>query len=79
MSPNHKAYVTLTVHLEHKGKPLIMILDVVEVAKLHLGVNLAAAFVGVLKDFKIDHKVIVVLLCWLEELIDSTDALRDMQ
>ena len=57
----------------------MMILDVVEVATLHSGVNLAAVFVGVLKDFKIDHKVIVVLLCWLEELINSTDALRDMR
>jgi hypothetical protein len=56
-SPNHKAYVALTVHLEHKGKPLCMVLDVVEVAKSHSGVNLATAFAAVLKDFRIEHKV----------------------
>jgi hypothetical protein len=33
-SPNHKAFVALTVHLEQKGKPLCIILDVVEVAKV---------------------------------------------
>jgi hypothetical protein len=56
-SPNHKAYVALTVHFEHKGKPMCMILDVVEVAKSHSGVNLATAFASVLKDFHIEHKV----------------------
>jgi hypothetical protein len=65
------SYVALTVHLELKGKPLMMILDVVEVAKSHSGVNLAAAFIGVLKDFKIDHKVIVVLLRWFWALNNS--------
>jgi hypothetical protein len=56
-SPNHKAYVALTVHLEHKGKPLCMVLDIVEVAKSHSGINLATAFASVLKDFRIEHKV----------------------
>ncbi|KIM42535.1 hypothetical protein M413DRAFT_34098, partial [Hebeloma cylindrosporum] len=43
-SPNHRAYVALTVHFEHNGEPVCMILDVVEVAKSHTGVNLAVAF-----------------------------------
>ena len=33
-SPNHRAYVALTVHFEHEGKPVCLILDVVEVAKV---------------------------------------------
>jgi hypothetical protein len=33
-SPNHKAYVAISVHMEHKGQPLSMILDLVEVAKV---------------------------------------------
>jgi hypothetical protein len=33
-SPNHMAFVALTVHLERNGKPLSMVLDVVEVAKV---------------------------------------------
>jgi hypothetical protein len=33
-SPNHKAYVAVTVHLEMNGEPVSMILDVVEVAKV---------------------------------------------
>jgi hypothetical protein len=33
-SPNHKAYIAVTVHLEVKGAPLSMLLDIVEVAKV---------------------------------------------
>ncbi|EIM91972.1 uncharacterized protein STEHIDRAFT_47451, partial [Stereum hirsutum FP-91666 SS1] len=33
-SPNHKAYIALTVHFEHNGAPISMILDIVEVAKV---------------------------------------------
>ena len=43
-SPNQRAYVAITVHLEHKGEPISMLLDIVEVAQSHTGVNLAAAF-----------------------------------
>ena len=56
-SPNHKAYVAITGHLEHEGKPLTMLLDIVEVAKSHTGVNLASAFSDILKSFGIDEKV----------------------
>lgn len=56
-SPNHKAYVALTVHLERDGKPLSMLLDVVEVPKSHSGVNLARAFADVLQMFRIKEKV----------------------
>ncbi|TFK80194.1 hypothetical protein K466DRAFT_446761, partial [Polyporus arcularius HHB13444] len=43
-SPNHRAYMAVTAHLEHKGEPLCFLLDLVEVAKSHTGVNLATAF-----------------------------------
>jgi hypothetical protein len=33
-SPNHKAFVAVSVHLEHNGEPISMVLDVVEVAKV---------------------------------------------
>ncbi|KAG1730510.1 uncharacterized protein EDB91DRAFT_1239076 [Suillus paluster] len=33
-SPNHKAFMAESVHLEHKGKPVAMILDIVEVPKV---------------------------------------------
>ena len=56
-SPNHKAYVAFTVHFKHEGIPLSMLLDLVEVAKLHSGVNLAEAFVKVLEEFGIEDKV----------------------
>jgi hypothetical protein len=36
---------------------MCMILDVVEVAKSHSGINLATAFASVLKEFRIEHKV----------------------
>ncbi|KAG1850974.1 hypothetical protein C8R48DRAFT_570468, partial [Suillus tomentosus] len=43
-SPNHQVYVTVSVHLEHEGQPLSMILDIVEVSKSHIGANLAEVF-----------------------------------
>jgi hypothetical protein len=33
-SPNHKAFVALTVHLERNGTPLCLVLDIVEVAQV---------------------------------------------
>jgi hypothetical protein len=56
-SPNHKAYVAVTVHFEHDGKPISMVLDLVEVAMSHSGVNLAAAFAQILDEFGISSKV----------------------
>ncbi|KAH7917204.1 hypothetical protein BV22DRAFT_1026831, partial [Leucogyrophana mollusca] len=55
--PNHRAYVAVTVHLEVKGEPLCMILDVVEVEKLHTGIELASTFAKMLEDFGISEKV----------------------
>ena len=57
MSPNHKAYIATCVHFEEKGEPLSMLLDLVELACSHSGVNLAAAFLEILKEFGISHKV----------------------
>jgi hypothetical protein len=55
--PNHKALVAITVHLEHEGIPICLLLDIVEVARSHTGVNLAIAFAEVLNDFGIADKV----------------------
>jgi hypothetical protein len=56
-SPNHKAFIAVTVHFEHNGKPMCFLLDLVEVAVSHSGVNLAAAFAKILNDFGISEKV----------------------
>jgi hypothetical protein len=56
-SPNHKAFVAVTVHFEIGGEPSCMLLDIVEVAKSHSGVNLAAAFAQILDEFGISDKV----------------------
>ena len=58
-SPNHKAYTTITVHFEQEGVLISMLLDLVEVAKSHSGVNLAEAFTEVLEEFRIMDKVII--------------------
>ena len=47
----------MTVHLEQDGKPLSMLLDIVEVASSHSGVNLAEEFAKILNDFGISNKV----------------------
>ena len=57
-SPNQRAYVAITVHLEHKGEPMSMLLDIVEVAQSHTGDNLAAAFAKIMEDYKISEKVL---------------------
>ena len=56
-SPNHKVFVAVTVHFENNGVPLCMILDVVEVAISHSGVNLAAVFANILAEFGVSDKV----------------------
>src|SRR5436190_533781 len=56
-SPNHKAYVAITIHFEHDEKPICLLLDLVKVAKSHSGMNLASAFAKILADFGIAHKV----------------------
>ena len=56
-SPNNKAYVTISVHFEVNGVPVGMLLDVVEVPRSHMGVNLAAAFAKILDNFGISDKV----------------------
>ena len=61
-SPNHKAYVAVTVYFEMNGVPVSMLLNIVQVTKSHSGLNLAAAFVKILDDFCISNKVSLHLL-----------------
>ncbi|KAF9471532.1 hypothetical protein BDN70DRAFT_819880 [Pholiota conissans] len=56
-SPNHYAYIAITAHLELDGSPIAMVLDLVELPKLHSGLNLAIAFQNILQDFGIENKV----------------------
>jgi hypothetical protein len=73
-SPNHKAFVAITVHLEYEGEPLAMLLNIVEVAKSHSRHNLAEAFALVLSDFGISDKVrIPTILLYYNELTSTTD------
>jgi hypothetical protein len=58
-SPNQRAFVAVTVHFEHKGEPISMLLDIVEVVKSHTGENLAAAFAKIMEDFGISEKVFI--------------------
>lgn len=47
----------MTVHFEKDGVAMAMLLDVVEVAQSHSGVNLALAFAAILDEFGISDKV----------------------
>jgi hypothetical protein len=58
-SPNHKAYVAMTVRFQRDGVLVVMLLDLVEVAKSHSGTHLATVFVKILEDFMITDKVSV--------------------
>ena len=57
MLPNHKAYVAVSIHFEQDGVTVSMLLDIIEVVRSHLGLNLAAAFAKILDDFGISDKV----------------------
>jgi len=57
MSPNHKVFIAVTVHFKIDGVPMCMLLDLVEVATSHSGMNLAAAFAQILNKFGISEKV----------------------
>ena len=56
-SPNHKAYIAVTVHFENAGVPILMLLDLLEVPCSHSGFNLATAFAKILEEFEISDKV----------------------
>ena len=56
-SPNQRSYVAITVHFEYEGEPILMLLDIVEVARSHTGENLAAAFAKIMEDYEISEKV----------------------
>jgi hypothetical protein len=56
-SPNHRAFIAFTVHLEAQGEPLSFLLDFVELPKSHSGKNMAAAFTEILTDFGVEKKV----------------------
>ena len=47
----------MSIHFENDGVPVAMLLDLVEVAESHSGVNLALAFAGILDEFSISDKV----------------------
>ena len=53
--------MAITVHFEHRGEPISLLLDIVEVAKSHTGVNLATAFAKILEDYGISDKVMISL------------------
>lgn len=49
--------MAITVHLEHGGAPVSMLLDIVKLSCRHTGQNLAMAFSKVLREFGIEKKV----------------------
>jgi hypothetical protein len=60
------------VHLERMGKLFVTLLDLVEVAKSHTGVNLGIAFSTVLKNFGIQDKVRISKIFQRRSLISAT-------
>jgi hypothetical protein len=56
-SPNHRAFMAVTVHFVAENEPKCVILDVREVAKSHTGDNLSTEFHEILEEFGIESKV----------------------
>ena len=61
-SPNHRAFVAWTVHLEFQGQMLIFLLDIVELPVSHTGVTMAKAFQEMLTHFGLQQKVCTAIL-----------------
>ena len=71
MSPNQRAFITITVHLKHKGETISMLLDIVEVSKSHSRENLAAAFAKIMEDYGISKKAFISYTIYIY-IIDYT-------
>jgi hypothetical protein len=56
-SPNHRVFVAWTVHMEHEGRMVTFLLDIVEVPESHTGQALANAFQTMLEQFGLQNKV----------------------
>jgi hypothetical protein len=56
-SPNHKAFMAITVHFLVGREKKSVILDLVELPCSHTGDNMSTVFAKVLEDFGITHKV----------------------
>jgi hypothetical protein len=56
-SPNHKAYLAITVNFRVEKVSKSCLLDVVELPKSHTGVHMAEAISGVIHEFGIENKV----------------------
>ena len=78
-SPNQRAYVAVTVHFEHKGDPISMLLDIVEVAQSHTGANLAAAFAKIMEDYEISEKVYINFNVYVHFIKNSPDTRDNMR
>jgi hypothetical protein len=53
--------MAITVHFEHEGLPMAMLLDLVEVPRSHSGVNLGEACLEVLRAFGVEDKVSITI------------------
>jgi hypothetical protein len=58
-SPNHKAFLALTVHFIMNATATSLILDVVELPVSHTGENLSTAIAAIVTSFGIQDKVSV--------------------
>jgi hypothetical protein len=56
--------MAITVHLEVRGEPLSLLLDIAKVARSHSGMALAEEFAWILTEFSVEHKVSMVLV-WI--------------
>lgn len=59
-SPNHGAYMAITVHFLYRDEPLALLLDIIEVPRSHTGKALAEEFSQVLVEMELSKKVISV-------------------
>lgn len=56
-SPNHRAFMAVTVHLVIDGEVKSVVLDVAELPRSHSGENLANKLAEILNDYGIADKV----------------------
>lgn len=74
MSPNHRPFIAVTVHYEKDGNGVTWLLDIVEMARSHSGINLAETFTSILAEYGIEKKV---SLCWVIQRAETVSYLRN--
>lgn len=74
-SPNHRAFMAITIHFEFRGQMLEFLLDFIELPVSHTGKNMARYLTAVLHRYEVQHKILAIAV---DNAENNTKMLRIM-